>query len=279
MDPTQPPSSDELQFDKAEVAEESPGPLACHACQRSLYDAYFEVNGQPSCEKCRYDVESEQARGSGAARFGRAFVGGGSGALVGAGVYYGVLALTGFEVGIVAILVGFLVGAGVRWGSRGRGGWAYQSLAIALTYVAIVGTYVPLVFQQLGEMDDTEVTESQAVNAVPEAAPAAPAGQAEEGQFVGDEAFSETSGEVALSDDMPDVTAGEALVGLLLFGLFMLALPFLGGFENIMGLVIIGIGLYQAWVMNKRQPLLIEGPFQVGRPPRRASASVDSAAT
>lgn len=279
MDPTQPPSSDELQFEKAEVAEESVGPLACHACQQPLYDVYFEVNGQPSCEKCRYDVESEQARGSGSGRFARAFVGGGIGALVGAGVYYGVLALTGYEVGIVAILVGFLVGAGVRWGSRGRGGWAYQTLAIALTYVAIVGTYVPLVFQQLGEMDETELTESQAVDAIPEAAPVAPVGAMEESQPLGDTASSEANGEVALSDEVPDVTAGEALFGLVLFALFMLALPFLGGFENIMGLVIIGIGLYQAWAMNKRQPLLIEGPFQVGKTHRPASASVDSAAT
>ena len=279
MDPTQPPSSEELQFDKAEVAEDSAGPLACHVCRRSLYDVYFEVNGQPSCEKCRYDVESAESRGSGAGRFARAFVGGGIGALVGAGVYYAVLALTGYEVGIVAIVVGFLVGAGVRWGSRGRGGWVYQSLAVALTYVAIVGTYVPLVFQELEEMDGTEMAESQAADAVSEAALAAPAGQTEEGQFVGDNAFSETSGEVALSDDMPDVTAGEALVGLLLFGLFMLALPFLGGFENIIGLIIIGIGLYQAWVMNKRQQLLIEGPFQVGKTQGPPSASVDSAAT
>ena len=37
----------------------------------------------------------------------------------------------------------------------------------------------------------------------------------------------------------------------ILIGLF-LALPFLGGLENLMGLIIIAIGLYEAWKFNRR---------------------------
>jgi hypothetical protein len=261
MDPTQPPSSDELQFDKAEVDGASAGPLVCQICERPLHDVYFEVNGHPSCEKCRYDVEAERNLGSGAARFARAIVGGSIGGLVGAVLYYAVLALTGYEVGLLAIVVGFLVGAGVRWGSRGRGGWAYQGLAIVLTYVAIVSTYVPLVFEQLKDMDETEMAESQAQGAAEGAGgdvePATPAAEA---PLSGTDAGAPT--------EMQDLSAGDAAVGLVLFGLLMLALPFLGGLENIMGLIIIGIGLYQAWAMNKRQALMIEGPLQVGRAPQ-----------
>ena len=37
------------------------------------------------------------------------------------------------------------VGKAVNWGAYGRGGWRYQTMAIALTYVAIVSSYVPLI--------------------------------------------------------------------------------------------------------------------------------------
>ena len=40
------------------------------------------------------------------------------------------------------------------------------------------------------------------------------------------------------------------------------AAPFLGGTSNIMGILIIGIGLYEAWKINRRVPL--SGPFRFG---------------
>jgi hypothetical protein len=50
------------------------------------------------------------------------------------------------------------------------------------------------------------------------------------------------------------------------------AAPFLGGTRNIMGILIIGIGLYQAWKINRRVPL--SGPFRFGpaTPPLVAAA-------
>src|SRR5579871_1529671 len=41
--------------------------------------------------------------------------------------------------------------------------------------------------------------------------------------------------------------------------------PFAGGSSNIMGLIIIGIGLYEAWKINRRIPLA--GPFRIGPAP------------
>ena len=58
-----------------------------------------------------------------------------------------------------------------------------------------------------------------------------------------------------------------------LFGLAVLlaiafAAPFLGGFSNFMGWIILAIGLYEAWKINRREELAIEGPFRVaGAPP------------
>jgi hypothetical protein len=269
MDSTRTPDPDELQFATADVAEAS-GPLSCHVCQRRLYKVYFEVSGRPACERCRYELESERTRGSGVGRFVRAVLGGGFGGLVGAGIYYAVLALTGYEVGLVAIVVGLLVGFGVRWGSRGRGGWPYQVLAVAITYVAIVSTYVPFIIEEIQKMDPAELAE---------AAPAPPA-DAEATPGPGGDSTAAvvpaSAGETDIAPEAVELSGAEAAAALALFGLLVLALPFLGGFENIIGLLIIGFGLYQAWTLNKRQPLVIEGPFQVGVPAPTAASSPDA---
>ncbi len=44
-----------------------------------------------------------------------------------------------------------------------------------------------------------------------------------------------------------------------------LAAPFLVGIKNIIGILIIGFALYEAWKMNRRAVLDISGPFQVKR--------------
>ena len=41
------------------------------------------------------------------------------------------------------------------------------------------------------------------------------------------------------------------------------AAPFLAGFENIIGIVIIGIGLYEAWKLNRRTTVTITGPHAI----------------
>jgi hypothetical protein len=50
------------------------------------------------------------------------------------------------------------------------------------------------------------------------------------------------------------------------------ALPFLGGFQNIVGLLIIAFGVWQAWAMNR--PLVIEvtGPHPIGGSPSARGA-------
>ena len=279
MDPAQAYSPDELRFDKADVTPARSGPLACHVCQRPLHDVYFEVDCQPSCEKCRYELADWRNHGSGAGRFMRALVAGGLAGLVGAGVYYAVLAFTGYEVGLVAIVVGFLVGFGVRWGSRGRGGWPYQVLAVGITYVAIVSTYVPFIFEEIQKMEARQVQGERPVGAASTdglETPVAASTATLENPAV---AAPVDASETALVED--EMTLGGALVGLALFGAFVLAIPFLGGFENIVGLAIIGFGLYQAWKINTYTPLLIEGPFQVGKavPVLPTPASIEPDAT
>ena len=63
-------------------------------------------------------------------------------AALGSVIFYGVTALTGYEIGLIGVLVGYLVGKAVRKGSGSIGGVQYQVLAVGLTYLSITSTYV-----------------------------------------------------------------------------------------------------------------------------------------
>lgn len=132
-----------LQFDNAEY-EQPPGSGAtCIACKQPIIGEYFETHGRPLCPICKAAIDRELRGGLGIVRFFRAFFGGLVGAIVGAGIYFAVAKLTGYELGLIAIVVGLVVGVGVRWGCGGRGGWLYQAMAMVLTYFAIIATHVP----------------------------------------------------------------------------------------------------------------------------------------
>jgi hypothetical protein len=51
-------------------------------------------------------------------------------------------------------------------------------------------------------------------------------------------------------------------LGLLL--LLAARVPFLAGFSNVIGLIIIGVAVLQAWRLNRRITLNITGPYRVG---------------
>jgi hypothetical protein len=223
-----------LSFDKAKF-EGSPSSMTCAFCQKELFGAYYEVNAQNACEECRFSLERSRAEGSPFGRALRALLGGGLGGIVGAGIYYGVLALTGYEIGLVAIVVGLLVGFGVRWGSGGVGGRGYQFLAAGITYMAIVSTYVPFFVEEARKQ--AEATETT------------------------------TAAEPEI-----EMSAGAVILALAAVIAIVLASPFLAGIQNVLGILIIGFALYEAWRVNAYTPLQIEGPFQIGASPKETPA-------
>ncbi len=169
---------------------------------------------------------------------------------MGSAVYYGVREATGYEFGLISILVGYGVGMAVRWGSRAKGGWAYQSLAIFLTYMAIVSTYLPMVFHEIGKQAKREEK-------------AAATAQAQPGG--GSPSVAKASTTAPVQEE--DIGLGD--IALAFGGLFLLimAIPFLAGFENLIGIAIIAFGLYEAWKLNRRTALSITGPLQLGAAP------------
>lgn len=232
---------DNLQFDRVEPTSGAPtATVACTACGRPLPDTYYVVNGSIVCEGCRRAVEADWNRGGSAGRLGKAIGLGVLATIACSIVWYAVLELTDSQWGILAVVVGFVVGGAVRKGSNGRGGWRYQALAIFLTYTAIVSSYIPYMIE------------------------GARARSAELAQA--------TSDSTALAQDSTTATAksstekigplGLAIGIVVAFG-FLFALPFLMGIQNIIGILIIGFALYQAWKLNRRMELRVSGPHQV----------------
>src|SRR5579871_2160204 len=125
----------ELQFDEAEFAAPAAGVPLCAACQQTIPDHYFQVNGAVLCERCSTAVRASLTGGSSLRRFVKAGFYGFGAAVAGFALYFGVLKLTGMEIGLISIVVGFMVGAAVRKGSEGRGGALYQLTAVFLTYL------------------------------------------------------------------------------------------------------------------------------------------------
>jgi hypothetical protein len=240
----------DLQFDRAQFDGSGPE-RSCTTCKTPLVGAYYEVNGHLVCERCCFQLREGTPAGSRLGRVARAAGAGAVAALGGALIYWAILAATGYEFGLIAIVVGFAVGKAVRWGSRGRGGWAYQTLAIALTYLAIVSGYVPIIVQEI--MKDKPAAQTQR-------APQAGVVQ------VADTAKSTP----AASESAPGV--GVVLFAFAAVLLVACAAPFLAGLQNIIGLVIIGIGMYEAWKLNRRVPLVITGPHVLS--PANAAARV-----
>ena len=135
----------------------------------------------------------------------------------------------GYALALVSILIGPLVGLAVRWASRGRGGWTCQILAIAIGYLAIVSTYTP---------------------AVAQATLSATRGQAAHARLASASASVEVRVMNAAEPSFARFAATIAIISL-----SVCAAPLVLGAQNAIGLVLIAVGLYPAWRMNRRASL------------------------
>ncbi|HEX6738783.1 MAG TPA: hypothetical protein VF310_10940, partial [Vicinamibacteria bacterium] len=101
----------DLSFEKAEFASgESPQAAECSSCKQPLVGSYYVVGGQPSCERCKTQYELDQASAAGSGRFLRALVFGLGAAAAGSAIWYAVRITTEYEVGLIAVVVGLMVG-------------------------------------------------------------------------------------------------------------------------------------------------------------------------
>ena len=207
-----------INFDRAQFAEPSPAAVVCSACDRAVQQSYYALGDKILCSPCR-ESRDQALDGWGGGRFLRAMFAGLGVAIAGAAVWYGIRALTQYELGLISIAIGYGVGKAVSWGSHGKGGWLYQLLAIFLTYTSIVTNYVP-----------------------------------------------------DIAEGMTEGAPATAFVYIVAF-VVSYAAPFLMGFENIIGMLIIAFGLYEAWKLNKPVDTAVTGPYTI-TPAATPAASV-----
>ena len=227
-----------LQLDRAEF--EGAHATSCTACAKPLTTEYYEANGAIVCADCCAALRAVGTAGTSLTRGLRALGAGVAAAVAGSILYYAILAISGYEFGLIAIVVGMAVGKAVNWGAYGRGGWRYQTMAIALTYLAIVSSYVPIIVSEIRKQPATvEASAKPGETAAPAAQNQAPQKPA------------------------APLTATGAIAAIAILAGLLLALPFLSGVQNIMGVIIIGIGLYEAWKFNRKGQVNITGPHAI----------------
>ena len=144
----QPTPGPELSFDRAiPVSGTAPAGAAavqCTACHRALTASYHTVNGEAVCESCRTILSAISAPVREPLAIAKAVLFGFGASLVGAVVYWAVIRFFSLEIGIVAVLNGWMIGKAVRIGAGGRGGRVLQVAAALLTYLSVGMAYLPL---------------------------------------------------------------------------------------------------------------------------------------
>lgn len=232
------PSADDLQFQRAEpIGTASAGGKRCVACKMPVVDAYFHAAGQVVCPTCAERIQHGQ-QAPPALSLGKAALYGIGAGLAGTILYATVTIVTGLGIGLIAILVGIMVGKAIRHASGGMGGRAQQILAVAITYFSITTSYIPIVIYHSSEKAKTAAVSTTA-----------------------DPATSVTS--VKRRSAQP-VTAGAVGVSVLSLLAIAAAAPFLmlakgTGFITVL---IIFFGLRQAWALTGRSDILVMGPYQ-----------------
>jgi hypothetical protein len=270
------PSGDALRFDTAVPPAEA-APTSCAACRAAIRAEYYEVQGSVVCPSCKDALVS--SAGSRTGRAGRAVILGAGAAIAGAALYLAITVATHIEFGLIGIVVGYMVGAAVRAGTRNRGGRTYQLLAAVLTYFAISITHT-------AEYIGRKLEEKQQPAATSAGAPAsdhAPADTATLAYTAVDSAgaptapSAATTGPATAASTAGDTTSrhenherhGVASVGVILLGAAVLLTiaPIATGFadfpSNIIGLLILAFAVFQAWRMNAALVLRVSGPYRV----------------
>ena len=245
--PQQVPAAESLQFRRAERLtdqnEPDTGAQSCKSCQEPIVDDYYRAKGHMICPSCAERMQAGLQAPPAHSLLRSALYGTGA-ALAGCALY-ALVAIAGFEIGLIAIVVGFMVGKAVRYGSGGLGGRPQQILAVALTYFGITTSFIPVFIYTVYK--NPKLVEQAA--------------QAQQGGTPGQAVEQPDAG--APRERMTVAHALFVIAGL------ALAAPFITVFHNPVSggisLLIIFIGLQQAWVLTRRPDLKIVGPFKLSQ--------------
>jgi hypothetical protein len=233
--PEQLPGVDVLQFRRAQpiVTTESPAAQSCAACKQLISGQYFQVQNHVICASCAAKIQAGKQQQKPVPMLRPVIYGVGA-ALAGC-ILYAIPLAIGFQIGIVALLVGWMVGKAIRNASYGVGGRPQQILAVVLTYFAISTSIIPAVI--LMGMKQAYVAHSTGQK--PPVAKAPPVqdanGRESRGATIG--------GFIALATISPFLGLASSPVG------------------GLISLFILFIGLQRAWALTARHEIIVTGPY------------------
>jgi hypothetical protein len=224
-----PPSPQDLQFQHAEpIAQPSSSEGSnqiCVVCKEPVGPNYYQAHGQTVCPQCAQRIQAAQQAAPPLSLL-RAALYGGVAALGGCLLYALVAIVLHAEIGLIAILVGWMVGKAVRHASYGRGGRPQQILAVTLTYFAITTSYIPVVlYQSAGNPHRVEQRQPT-------------------------------------TDARPRASLGATVIYLLVLTAIAPFLSLTSGIGAWISLFIIFIGLSRAWKLTERRDILLAGPYR-----------------
>ena len=233
-----------LQFDSvSDEAGRADAAVSCAACSERMADEYFDVNGQSVCTRCHATLAEHAEIPRGWAPLGRALIFGVAAAVLGAILYFAVVAITHLEIGIVAIAIGYMVGYAIRMATRGRGGRRFQIIAVLFTYWAVGLAYVPFALGQMAERSQRKAAQQSAARPL----------------------------DARSADVRSESGRARMLRAVALLVGFSFALPMLVVIGSLPGGLISGaiiaFGMQQAWRMTGAPELTISGPYRVGTAP------------
>ena len=279
----------ELQFEQAEFPAETGAVqehvTRCSACSTAIPDVYYEANGKVVCSPCRDKIEAALNQGSRLGRVVKAFGFGTIAAAIGAILYYAIMRITGLNIGLVAVVVGLMVGGAVKAGSGRRGGRFYQLLAVFLTYSAIAAMYIPDMMHGIAKEFGKDAPD-QVAGADGKAGPAqapAPAPAAAPGDQARDEAAKKQPAPAAEPPVQPAPAqqqkvsiGGFLLAAVLVLGLligFAYSIPVLVAMQAPISGLIFGFAIWEAWKINRKVEVAFNGPFRLTTHPGDDPAS------
>jgi hypothetical protein len=235
--PEQLPSVGELQFRRAQPIStpESAAERTCAACKQLIPGAYYQVQNHVICPQCAEKIQAGRQAQRPVPWL--RFVVYGVGAAIAGSILYAIPLAMGFQIGIVALAVGWMVGKAIRAGSYGTGGRPQQMLAVVLTYFAISTSFFPAALF---------VGAKHAVEAKT-------AAKSESGSAVIHDRTTTTT---------ESMSPGKAIAGLLVFVVISPFLELKGSpIGGLISLFILFIGLQRAWVLTARHEIMVSGPY------------------
>jgi hypothetical protein len=237
------PHTTELQFQRAEpISNGTPSAnnFPCMACRKSIAGAYYRAAGQAVCPDCAQRIRGSRQSLKGPELMGALVYGLGA-AIAGSALYALVTIITGYQLALISIVVGVMVGKAIRYASQGRGGRPQQIMAAALTYVAISVSFSAVGIYHF-------VTDRKP-----------PVANVKSNSLAGQ---SDTNSAAPQNGTRP--TSRNLIIVLAAVAALFLGAPFFAlsaGLSGLLTVFIMFIGIQRAWKITGSPGLLVTGPY------------------